>query len=104
MPLGDPSIHFGNVEYGLGGRAKTEDIAKKLILFLEQLSPPVINKDRAKLRAAQAAPLQSALAMEPLMGEHQIQLAVSVQINLEDALVMKATRAALAARFDLLIE
>ncbi|WP_280141753.1 hypothetical protein [Cohaesibacter marisflavi] len=42
--------------------------------------------------------------MEPLMGEHQIQLAVSVQINLEDALVMKATRAALAARFDLLIE
>ena len=38
------------------------------------------------------------------MGEHQIQLSVPVQINLEDTLVMKASCATFAARFDLLVE
>ncbi len=102
-PLGNRSAHFCNVEYGLGCRAKTKNIAKKLILLLEQLSPPVINKDGAELRAAQAAPFHAFFAMEALMGEHQIQIPVAVQINFIDTLVMKAPSAACAAHFDLLV-
>ena len=103
MPLGNRAVYFSNIENRLGSRSETENISDKLILLLEQFSLPEINKDRAELHIAFAASRHGICAVKTLMREHQIEFPVSVQIHLEDALVIKAANAVYTSGFYLLI-